>query len=93
MYVFLQDAVVICTAVPWALCCLLYSGLHVTYPRCGGCRQQAVWGLAAVMKGQGRQLQVVPQGMQLAGMPLLQLHSPICPRHALSCMTAPCPLQ
>ncbi|PRW58308.1 MFS general substrate transporter [Chlorella sorokiniana] len=29
----LGDAVVICTAVPWALCCLLYSGLHVTYPR------------------------------------------------------------
>ncbi|KAL4423578.1 hypothetical protein ABPG77_004618 [Micractinium sp. CCAP 211/92] len=29
----LGDAIVICTAVPWALCCLLYSGLHVTYPR------------------------------------------------------------
>ena len=48
MYVFLQDAVVICTAVPWALCCLLYSGLHVTYPRCGGGRQQAVWVLVGV---------------------------------------------
>ena len=32
-----QDAVVICTALPWALCCLLYSGLHVTYPRCDAC--------------------------------------------------------
>lgn len=29
----LGDAIVICTALPWALCCLLYSGLHVTYPR------------------------------------------------------------
>ncbi|KAL4859340.1 Zinc finger CCCH domain-containing protein 12 [Chlorella vulgaris] len=29
----LGDAIVICTAVPWALCCLLFSGLHVTYAR------------------------------------------------------------
>ncbi|PSC76554.1 MFS general substrate transporter [Micractinium conductrix] len=29
----LGDAIVICTALPWALCCLLYTGLHVTYPR------------------------------------------------------------
>lgn len=40
-----QDAVVICTAVPWALCCLLYSGLHVTYPRCGARALMPAWPL------------------------------------------------
>lgn len=29
----LGNAILICTAVPWALCTLLYTGLHVTYPR------------------------------------------------------------
>lgn len=31
--VALGSAIVICTAVPWALCCLLFTGLHVTYPQ------------------------------------------------------------
>lgn len=38
----LGDAIVICTALPWALCCLLYSGLHVTYPRDRRCAAVAV---------------------------------------------------
>lgn len=27
----LGDAMMLCTAIPWALCALLYSGLHITY--------------------------------------------------------------
>ena len=29
----LGDAMLICTAIPWAICALLYSGLHITYRR------------------------------------------------------------
>lgn len=29
----LGDAMLICIAIPWALCTLLYSGLHITYRR------------------------------------------------------------
>lgn len=29
----LGDALLICTAIPWALCALFYSGLHITYRR------------------------------------------------------------
>lgn len=29
----LGDAMLLCTAIPWALCALLYSGLHITYRR------------------------------------------------------------
>ncbi|KAH7618077.1 hypothetical protein Ndes2526B_g06979 [Nannochloris sp. 'desiccata'] len=29
----LGDAMLICTAIPWAVCALLYSGLHITYRR------------------------------------------------------------
>ncbi|KAL6780780.1 hypothetical protein ACKKBF_B11780 [Auxenochlorella protothecoides x Auxenochlorella symbiontica] len=31
--VALGNAIVICTCIPWALCCFLFTGLHVTYPR------------------------------------------------------------
>lgn len=29
----LSDALLLCTAIPWALCAFLYSGLHLTYRR------------------------------------------------------------
>ena len=29
----LGNALLVCMAVPWALCVIMYSGLHWTYPR------------------------------------------------------------
>jgi hypothetical protein len=29
----LGDAMFLCTSIPWAVCALLYSGLHITYRR------------------------------------------------------------
>lgn len=29
----LANSLVVCTCVPWTLCCLLYSGLYITYRR------------------------------------------------------------
>jgi hypothetical protein len=43
----LGDAIVICTAGPWALCCLLYSGVCVDGSACLAAASMAVHGVTA----------------------------------------------